>query len=284
MTELELLDALTQRAGHDGQLAIAFSAGFDSVSLARLAVTAGLCPLLLHDDHATESSAQALACAQKIATELSLELRVLNAVYDSQGGGFEASARRARYRALEQAWTQTIWLAQSRDDYIETIWMRLLSGSSPHYWNAMPERRGQFDRPLLSVRRSVLRQWSKGAHADPMNHDDRFDRVWIRASGILELIDPNGSIADDISGLSRRVRALDIGSWTMPLDRLSPALRQLAVRVQLAELLPDARPRTRFVRELAKAAGRPSTKTRCFSVSNRSLYLRGGRLVLNSIV
>ena len=284
MNERDLCDLLVKRVDVGHPLAIAFSAGFDSVALARLSVEAGLCPVLLHVDHGTESSPQASDHAREIADELGLKLRVLAAVYDDKGGGFEASARRARYRALERAWKQTIWLAQTRDDYIETIWMRLLSGSSPHYWTTMHERRGQFERPLLSVQRADLRTWSKGAHADPMNEQDRFDRVWIRGSGILEVVDPDGCIADDISALGERVRALGIETWTIPLDRLSPALRQLAVRTQLAELLPGVRPRSRFVRELTKAAGRPSTKTRFFSVSNRSLYLRGGRLVLNSIV
>ncbi len=284
MNELELCTLLQTSVDDDHPLAIAFSAGFDSVGLARLSVAAGLRPVLLHVDHGTQSSSQARDHACRIADELGLELRVLTAVYDKEGGGFEASARRARYRALENAWTQTIWLAQTRDDYIETIWMRLLSGSSPHYWTTMPERRGQFSRPLLSVQRADLRPWSMGAHADPMNEQERFERVWIRGAKILETIDPNGSIADHISGLGERVRSLQIETWSVPLDRLSPALRQLAVRTQLAELLPGVRLRSRFVRELTTAAGRPSSKTRCFSVSNRSLYLRGGRLVLNSIV
>ena len=282
MNESELCDLLVSRAGHDRDFAIAFSAGSDSVSLARLAVAAGLRPVLLHVDHQSESSAEALLHARRIAGDLDLELRVLTARYDEGGGGFEAMARRARYRVLEEAWTKTIWLAQSRDDYIETIWMRLLSGSSPNYWTTMPARRGQFERPVLSIRRSTLRRWSKGAHADPMNEQERFDRVWIRASGLLEVIDPCGSIADKIAGLGRRVRRLEVGEWTTPLDRLSPALRQLVVRTQLGALLPEIRPRSRFVRELTEAAGRPSTKTRCFSVANRSLYLRGGRLVLKS--
>ena len=215
---------------------------------------------------------------------MGLELRVLLAVYDDQGGGFEARARRARYRALEQAWPQTIWLAQTRDDYIETVWMRLLSGSSPQFWKTMPAQRGRFERPVLCVRRADLRRWSHGAHSDPMNEQERFDRVWLRASGVLEQVDPNGCIADFVSALGERIRSLDVGAWQVPLHELTPALRQLAVRAQLAQLLPDARPRSRFVRELTKAAGRPSQKTRCFSVSNQSLYLRGGRLVLNSIV
>ena len=117
-----------------------------------------------------------------------------------------------------------------------------------------------------------------------MNEQERFDRVWIRRSGVLEVIDPSGSVADDISALGERVRSLGVETWSVPLDRLPPALRQLVVRTQLSELLPGVRLRSRFVRELTEAAGRPSAKTRCFSVSNRSLYLRGGRLVLNSIV
>ena len=137
MTESELCDLLVERAGQDRDFAIAFSAGSDSVSLARLAVVAGLNPVLLHVDHQTRGSAEAMVYARRIAEDLDLELRILVAQYDNDGGGFEARARRARYRVLAESWARTIWLAQSRDDYIETIWMRLLSGSSPMYWTTM---------------------------------------------------------------------------------------------------------------------------------------------------
>ena len=281
MTEAELVALLRRRAGDASSLAIAFSAGLDSTALARLAVEAGLRPVLLHVDHGTDSAPSARQVAQRLSAELGLELRVLKAEFDEQGGGFEATARRARYQALEAAWRGTVWLAQTRDDWIETVWMRFLSGSTPVYWSTMPERRGRFERPLITVRRSLLQRRSSGAHADPMNASDRFDRVHLRRSGVLERIDPEGALADVISGIGVRVRRLQLRAWDVPLEELTMELRVLSVRAALADLWRGVRVRQSFVRELAQAAGRPSRKTRRFCAAGRTVYLRDGRLVLS---
>lgn len=278
---VEIVRAMTP---HRAPFAIAFSAGFDSAALARLALDADRHPTLLHVDHQTDHSSLARQRAVELADELGLELRVLEARFDDLGGGFEASARRARYQALSVYRDGPIWLAQTRDDYIETVWLRLLSGSSPLFWKTMPKTRAQFERPVLGIRRAELRQWSSGAYAYPMNDDPAFDRVWLRRSGALERLDPDGRLADALANLGERVRILSAKDWDMPLHDLPPAIRQLCVRTQIAALLPAARVRTRFVREVSEAAGRPSSKTRCFSVAKGSLYLRGGQLVLNSSV
>ena len=63
MTEAELVALLRRRAGDASSLAIAFSAGLDSTALARLAVEAGLRPMLLHVDHGTDSAPSTLSGA-----------------------------------------------------------------------------------------------------------------------------------------------------------------------------------------------------------------------------
>ena len=231
---------------------------------------------------ATEDAAAGAEAAKDLAADLGLVLRCMPVCVESGGRGFEAGARKARYGALEGAFSGKIWLAHSRDDFIETIWLRLLSGSSPLFWATMPLRRGRFERPLLSVRREMLSPWSFGAFVDPMNEDSRFDRVWLRQAGIVERLDPEGEIADFAAALGARLQSLKLVEWQEPLHRLPAALRWLVVRAQIAALLPEARPRQRFITELAAAAARPSQKTRCFSVAKRSLYLRDGRLLLNS--
>jgi tRNA(Ile)-lysidine synthetase-like protein len=278
----ELRQLLRDWAGEQESVAIAFSAGPDSLALARLAQEAGLNPTLLHVDHGTPAAAAGVAAAQRLAAELDLELRCLSVHVESQPRGFEAGARKARYAALETAFDGIIWLAHSRDDFIETIWLRLLSGSSPLFWATMSQHRGVFERPLLEVRRSALRPWGVGAFADPMNQEGRFDRVWLRQSGILERLDPDGKLADSSAGLGGRIRGLNLVDCSEPLHDLPATLRRLVIRAQLAAWMPEARPRQRFITELATAAARPSPKTRCFSVANRPLYLRGGRLLLNS--
>ena len=282
MGDAELHQHLKDWAAGESGVAIAFSGGPDSLALARLAKEAGLNPTLLHVEHGTPAATAGAAAAQDLAADLGLTLRCLSVDVESDRRGFEAGARDARYGALAKAFAGKIWLSHTRDDFIETIWLRLLSGSSPLFWATMPLRRGCFERPLLRVRRGMLSPWSHGAFTDPMNEDSRFDRVWLRHAGLIERLDPQGELADSAAALGARMQGLNPVQWHEPLHRLPSALRRLIIRAQIAALLPDARPRQRFITELAAAAAHPSQKIRYFSVANQSLYLRDGRLLLTS--
>lgn len=280
--EPELLDALRRLAGQSLDFAIAFSAGPDSLALARLACAAGLKPRLLHVDHQTPSSFEGVQAAAGFARELGLDLSCLRVELGQGSRGFEAEARKQRYAALAQASKAPIWLAHTRDDYVETVWLRLLAGAAPQYWKTMPETRGQFRRPLLKVWRAELGRFGAGGYVDPMNAEARFDRVWLRRSGLLEELDAKGEIADAAAALGARVRRLRLETGLLPLHELPPGLRFAQVRARLALLLPEARPRSRFVAEVARVSAHDSNKARCFYLANRVLHLRHGQLLLNS--
>jgi tRNA(Ile)-lysidine synthase TilS/MesJ len=173
-------------------------------------------------------------------------------------------------------------VAHTREDFIETVWLRLLAGSSPLFWNAMPARRPGVFRPLLGVARSELTSWSEGAYEDPMNRDQAVDRVWLRQSGLLAALDPSGAVADAAARCGQRLAALGLDAPGVALDRLPAALRYEVVRARLRRLLPAVRPRRRFVAEIAAAAARPNEKSRKFSTSGAVVTLRQGELVLTS--
>jgi tRNA(Ile)-lysidine synthetase-like protein len=280
--ESDLLDALRRLAGQSLDFAIAFSGGPDSLALARLACAAGLKPRLLHVDHQTPSSSKGAQAATKLARDLGLDFSCLRVELGQGSRGFEAQAREQRYAALAQASKAPIWLAHTRDDYVETVWLRLLAGAAPQYWKTMPEARGQFRRPLLKVWRAELGNFGEGGYVDPMNAETRFDRVWLRHSGLLAELDAKGEIADAAAALGARVQALRLESCLLPLHELPPGLRFAQVRARLGLLLPQARPRSRFVAEVVRVAAHDSSKPRSFSLANRVIHLRHGQLLLNS--
>lgn len=104
----------------------------------------------------------------------------------ARGAGPEASAREARYAALETAARpgERVLLGHTLDDQAETVLLGLARGSGARSLAGMPAERGAFARPLLGVGRETtaaccaevgLTPWS-----DPHNADPRFARVRVR--------------------------------------------------------------------------------------------------------
>jgi tRNA(Ile)-lysidine synthetase-like protein len=103
-------------------------------------------------------------------------------------GGLEQAARLVRRRALLDA-AQThdassIWLAHTADDQAETVLLGLLRGSGPRSMAGMRAHDGIWERPLLGLRRDIVRaslaEYGIAAHEDPQNEDVRFTRARIR--------------------------------------------------------------------------------------------------------
>ena len=103
------------------------------------------------------------------------------------GRSLEELARQRRYQFLSEVAdrisAQHIVLGHHADDNVETVLMRLLSGSpGPH---GIRQRRAGIIRPLLGVRRKDLERYLTAHelpyHSDPSNRDSRFVRNRLRA-------------------------------------------------------------------------------------------------------
>jgi tRNA(Ile)-lysidine synthase len=179
-------------------LVVALSGGPDSVALlASMAAVGrnfrGLPVRALHVDHGLQPAAagfrdQAIA----LCREFDVPLTVL-AVQVTQGPGvsLEAAARDARYAALASQLRggECLLTAHHREDQAETFLLQALRGAGPKGLSAMPVCRelglGWHVRPLLETSGSELREFGSASLArfrsrDPMNEDDRFDRVHLR--------------------------------------------------------------------------------------------------------
>ncbi|HEV2787291.1 MAG TPA: tRNA lysidine(34) synthetase TilS, partial [Solirubrobacteraceae bacterium] len=149
---------------HDAAAVVAVSGGPDSSALALLVratrpdlrITLAMVRHGLHDDAAEVASAQRLAAAL-----LDAPLEVRAGDVQRSGGGIEAAARAARYRALREVADEVAapWLlvGHTADDQAETVLLRAARGTGVDGLGGMAPVAGDVVRPLLRVRREDLR-------------------------------------------------------------------------------------------------------------------------------
>ena len=150
---------------------VGFSGGPDSTALLAALVEAGARDLkALHVDHGLRPEAERraeLETVRRLAAGLKVPLIVarvrpgaIEALARSGGEGIEAAARRYRYAALQGTASRTgaeaIYLAHTRDDQLETILMRFLSGSGAAGLRGMPRKSGLVLRPFLDLPKAAL--------------------------------------------------------------------------------------------------------------------------------
>ncbi|WP_299446641.1 tRNA lysidine(34) synthetase TilS [uncultured Phycicoccus sp.] len=180
------------------------------------------------------------------------------------GGGLEAAARAARYRALDAArdrhGARLLLLGHTRDDQAEQVLLGLARGSGARSLAGMPAARGVYRRPLLDVTREQTRAACAAEGIawwdDPMNEDPAFARVRARRAladlerdlgpglpaALARSADLLRADADHLDALAAAAtEALGPGPWP------APALADLPRAV-----------RTRVWRRLLLAAGAPA--------------------------
>lgn len=229
---------------------VACSGGADSLALA---AGAALLPQSIEAaviDHGLQAgSAQVAEQAATSCREFGLLVQVRR-VEVTGAGGPEAAARNARYAALREiADGRPILLAHTLDDQAETVLLRLARGSGARSLSAMAPVDGDLYRPLLHLRRSLVRAACPApAHEDPHNSDDRFARARLRGHGLPALVEDLGDGV--VFGLARSAALLREDSAALDL------WAEQALTSDVAELaaLPRA-VRLRVLRQLALGAG-----------------------------
>jgi len=195
-------------------LVVMVSGGGDSVALLHLLKELGECVhsrdiTVLHINHllrGAESDADE-AFVVKLCKELGLacELRRLDAAAFAHEQGklnLEDAGRILRYRAAEELLDRLcddagakredgrIVTAHTRDDRVETFFMRAIYGSGTGGLAGIAPRRQRIVRPLLDIDRATLREWlSENGHIwreDASNEDLERTRAFIRANIVPE--------------------------------------------------------------------------------------------------
>jgi tRNA(Ile)-lysidine synthase len=178
--------------------------------------------------------------------------------------GLEASARRARYAALdavaEKHNAKLIFLGHTLNDQAESVLLGLARGSGTRSLSGMARCTGKYCRPLLEITRSVtlaactennLTPW-----IDPHNSDSQFARVRVRTDALPKLEESIGpgiteALARSADLLRDDADALD-GWATQVADGLDLADLEITALAELPKAV-----RTRLLRMAIYAAGAP---------------------------
>ena len=202
------------------------------------------------------------------------------------GGGPEASARAARYQALETAARRTgavaILLGHTLDDQAETVLLGLARGSGSRALAGMAARRGRYRRPLLAVRRRTTADacaaLGLAAWDDPHNADPRFSRARVRHEVMPVLERALGpGVAEALARTAGQLRAdadyLDTLA-AMEAERAGGGCASL-LTASLATLPSPIR--TRVLRAAAISAGCPAGSLTACHVEQLEALVTGWR-------
>lgn len=314
---------------------VALSGGPDSTALLAALAAVGAGPLrAVHVDHGLRPRAELDAerdFVRGLCRGLGLPLTIARirpgAVLErakAEGEGVEAAARRFRYAAfraiLAREGLSRLYLAHNSDDQLETILMRLLSGSGAGGLRGMPEAAGPVLRPLLATPKSEILAYlaarGLGHSLDSTNGSDAFLRNRVRRS-LVPLLDER--FPGWRAGLARgaELAALDeeaLAGWAgrvgfVPVSPSAPgepaagrleadaasllgapeAVRRRAL-LQAISLLGPARPGRRGVRlpegrrlpaRLARSALDAAASGGRYRGAGIELRLEGSRLILS---
>jgi tRNA(Ile)-lysidine synthase len=246
---------------------VALSGGADSLALAAAtafeAPRAGLRAGAVIVDHGLQdASADVAAAASAAARDLGLDPVLVRRVDVSGDGGPEASARDARYAALDAAALETdaalVLLGHTLDDQAETVLLGLARGSGTASLAGMAPRAGRYARPLLGIRRTTTRQACVDAGLapwdDPHNTEPTYARVRVRERVLPVLEAELGpGVAEALARTAEQLRE-DDEAFTRQIDEIieeicEPAEAGIAVSVGALAANPAAL-RQRIIRHV----------------------------------
>lgn len=238
---------------------IAVSGGADSLALAEAAKLEGeklaLKIVGVTIDH--QLQANSAAQAEKVCSQLSIPCLIKKVKVDITDG-LEASARRARYAALENCAKEekavAVLLGHTKDDQAETVLLGLARGSGARSLSGMAAANGIYLRPFLEITRAQtvaaceelnLEPWS-----DPHNDDESFLRVKARKKvlpimetelgpGIRDALTRSAALlrddADALDEMALQFWAADKSLEIAALQELPKAVRTRVLRLALFE-------------------------------------------------
>jgi len=179
--------------------------------------------------------------------------------------GLEASARAARYSALQETADEksavAVFLGHTRDDQAETVLLGLARGSGTRSLSGMAHHNGVYVRPLLEITRDQSERYCEEVKlqywSDPHNENPDFSRVRVRNVALPALetsIGPGISEALARSAHLLRDDADALDHWAKAEEL---ALDLLNLDCAHLEKLPRAI-RTRLIRAAIYVAGAPA--------------------------
>ncbi|MBN2079877.1 MAG: tRNA lysidine(34) synthetase TilS [Spirochaetes bacterium] len=205
--------------GKKDRVLLSLSAGKDSMflfhALRAIGETAGFYTGIFHLNHMSRGQESDLdeEMVVRLAGENNIEIHVERAAV-TEGPSFEERARNLRYRLLEEIAGRygfnVIATAHHRDDTIETILMRIFSGTGVYGLRGIPSRRGNIVRPLLELSSKVIRDHLEEQcipwREDASNCDVTYNRNFLRHVIIPMIVERFPMAPDAVIALSATAR------------------------------------------------------------------------------
>ena len=249
---------------------VAASGGADSSALAAALLpeckskAISVIPLIV--DHGLQkNSADVAHEAKKELTKLGYESIEIRKIAVEITDGIEASARRARYAALNDVAklhnAVAIFLGHTKDDQAETVLLGLARGSGTRSLSGMAQRIDHYRRPLLSITRAQTEAACEEAGIkfwrDPHNQSMEFTRVRGRENVLPMMEKEIGPGVTDALTRSARLLRDDADALDQWADEVFDELDPISLDIATLETLPRAI-RTRVLRKAIYLAGAPS--------------------------
>ena len=248
---------------------VAASGGADSSALAAALLleckTKSIKVIALIIDHGLQkNSADVTHETKRTLTKIGYENIEIRRVSVEITDGLEASARRARYQALNDVANShnavAVFLGHTRDDQAETVLLGLARGSGSRSLSGMAARVDRYRRPLLSITRAQTEAACEEAGIkfwqDPHNQSMEFTRVRVREVVLPTMEKEIGPGISDALARSAKLLRDDADALDYLSDEIFSKLEPASLEISKLESQPRAI-RTRVLRKAIYLAGAP---------------------------
>jgi len=248
---------------------VAASGGADSSALAAALLleckTKSIKVIALIIDHGLQkNSADVTHETKRALTKIGYENIEIRRVTVEITDGLEASARRARYQALNDVANShnavATFLGHTKDDQAETVLLGLSRGSGSRSLSGMAARVDRYRRPLLSITRAQTEAACEEAGIkfwqDPHNQSMEFTRVRVREVVLPTMEKEIGPGISDALARSAKLLRDDADALDYLSDEIFSKLEPASLDISKLEAQPRAI-RTRILRRAIYLAGAP---------------------------
>ena len=248
---------------------VAASGGADSSALAAALLleckTKSIKVIALIIDHGLQkNSADVTHETKRTLTKIGYENIEIRRVTVEITDGLEASARRARYQALNDVANShnavAVFLGHTKDDQAETVLLGLARGSGSRSLSGMASRVDRYRRPLLSITRAQTEAACEEAGIkfwqDPHNQSMEFTRVRVREVVLPTMEKEIGPGISDALARSAKLLRDDADALDYLSDEIFYKLEPASLEISKLESQPRAI-RTRILRKAIYLAGAP---------------------------
>ena len=252
------------------KIIVATSGGADSSALAAAllpeAEERSITVIAAIIDHSLqENSADVALTAKQELVKIGYRNIEIRKIQVEKTDGLEASARRARYVALNEIATSyqatAIFLGHTRDDQAETVLLGLARGSGTRSLSGMASRIDNYRRPLLNITRATTEaachECEINFWRDPHNQSMEYSRVRVREVVLPTMEREIGPGISEALARSAKLLRDDADALDQWADEIFDDLEPHSLDIPLLENLPRAI-RTRILRKAIYVAGAPT--------------------------